>query len=1177
MKDTLNRMVQQKTLEASFSLAVTPDAVRVTAVYGSVEALLGFTSEDFLSTMVSLKERIHQDDQDISDLLFSTDLQSRGGSFNIRIRQANGKIRCIRGEYSKRPASITGTFTLELLLQDSKSLKRTIDSAETMANFIAVMENTDDYIYFKDRNHVFTGASQTLVDVCHPAEHWSDLLGLTDYDVFPENYADIYYRLEKEVFSGAVVAREIQEGMTRDGEIRWVDNRKYPIKNELGEIIGLFGVARDITEQRLSENSLRDSEERFRALSEASFGGVGIHDNGIILECNSGLSDLTGFTHEELVGMNGLKLIAPENLDKVIHNIQAEYKERYEVKGVRKDGSVYPLSIRGKNIAYKGKNVRVIEFTDITVQKQTEEVLTFLADYTKTDSKRSFFDDLALFLGTHTGMEFVCIDRLEGDGLDATTLSVWHDGVFEDNVKYSLNQTPCGEAVRKRVCCFTSGVANLFPDDDLLKELQAESYVGITLWSHDGVPIGLIALVGRKPLQNRRMVETTLQLVSVRAAAELERVDAENLLRNNQMMLARTETIAHVGGWEWVVSDDRVRWSEELFRIFKMEPAAEAPSYSEHVKLYSAPDFLKLAEAVDRAVNDGIPYEIELTAICSDGTLKNCLARCTPEMGPDNRAVRLFGSLQDITELKQAKKALAESENRFRSVMENISSVAVQGYLIDGTTTFWNRASELLYGYTAEEALGANLLDLIIPEGMKEDVKAAINIMAETGEPIPGAELSLIRKDGSLVPVFSSHALIKPLGRQPELFCLDIDLTERKKIEKELMEAKKAAEAANLAKSGFLANMSHEIRTPMNGIIGMSQLFEFTELNSEQKEYLSALTSSCNNLLSIINDILDLSKIEAEKLEINLCPFNLRKCITELVSTQKSRIEERGLYCRVDIAPELPDELIGDEFRIKQILLNLLVNAIKFTKNGGITVSASLIERLDSVFVIDIAVKDTGIGIPACAQAHIFEPFNQADGSISNRFGGTGLGLTICRHLTELMGGSIRLESTEGNGSTFYLRLALNYADSAEESLQKSDDLVMNLDLTGLNLLLAEDNQINLLHFTALLRKMGCHVTVANNGREALDRLKTGKFDVLLMDIKMPIMNGDEALRLLRKEESEKGGHQPVIALTAFALKGDRESFIEKGFDGYLSKPIMADELSAELARVLNDKHLKSI
>ncbi len=391
------------------------------------------------------------------------------------------------------------------------------------------------------------------------------------------------------------------------------------------------------------------------------------------------------------------------------------------------------------------------------------------------------------------------------------------------------------------------------------------------------------------------------------------------------------------------------------------------------------------------------------------------------------------------------------------------------------------------------------------------------------------------------------------------------------------MHPKKAADAANQAKSEFLANMSHEIRTPMNGIIGMSQLLETTVLTSEQKEYISALTSSCNNLLSIINDILDLSKIEAEKLEINLCPFNLRKCITELVSTQKSRIEERGLYCRVDIAPELPDELIGDEFRIKQILLNLLVNAIKFTKNGGITVSASLIERLDSVFVIDIAVKDTGIGIPACAQAHIFEPFNQADASISNRFGGTGLGLTICRHLTELMGGSIRLESMEGNGSTFYLRLALNYADSAEESLQKSDDLVMNLDVTGLNVLLAEDNQINLLHFTALLRKMGCQVTEANNGREALDRLKTGKFDVLLMDIKMPIMNGDEALRLLRKEESEKGGHQPVIALTAFALKGDRESFIEKGFDGYLSKPIMADELSAEVARVLNDKHLKSI
>jgi PAS domain S-box-containing protein len=246
-------------LEANVCLALT-ELLPVVSVSDSIEALLGFTADDFLSARVSLQQQIHPHDSDIADLLFSPGEPSTSGTFNIRLRHANGRILCIRGQYSK--AAGPKGLVLHLLLQDAKTLKRTMSDASSMVNFAAMMDNTDDYIYFKDRNHVFTGASQTLVSLCDPAEHWTDLLGQTDYDVFPEAYADVYYRLEKQIFSGMPVAHESSGDLTKDGKKGWVDNRKYPIRDEHGEIIGLYGIARDITEQKRAELALSESNDR---------------------------------------------------------------------------------------------------------------------------------------------------------------------------------------------------------------------------------------------------------------------------------------------------------------------------------------------------------------------------------------------------------------------------------------------------------------------------------------------------------------------------------------------------------------------------------------------------------------------------------------------------------------------------------------------------------------------------------------------------------------------------------------------------------------------------------------------------------------------------------------------------------------------------------------------------
>lgn len=518
---------------------------------------------------------------------------------------------------------------------------------------------------------------------------------------------------------------------------------------------------------------------------------------------------------------------------------------------------------------------------------------------------------------------------------------------------------------------------------------------------------------------------------------------------------------------------------------------------------------------------------------------------------------------RDITGERENLITLIESEYRFRRLFEDLEMVAVQGYDEERRVIFWNRSSELLYGYSSDEALGNRLEDLIVPDHMRQQVVNDVNRWLNEGTSIPSGEIILQDRDGNPVPVYSSHVMQVNHAGQKEMYCIDVDLTEIKRANVELVRAKHEAEKANRAKSLFLANMSHELRTPLNGIMGMHRLLKGTRLDHEQEKYVDGAVASAKRLTALLGDVLDLSRIESGKTVLAHEQFNLRETLTHTRELFIPACMEKGLELVFHIDENLPEMVCGDQIRLVQVVSNLLGNSIKFTEIGFVGCEVYYLRDCgNSCVQVLFIVSDSGIGISDDELYSIFEVFAQGEQSYVRKYQGAGLGLSIARKLTEMMDGSLCFDSVKEIGTKVYFSVPLEVGAMSEELGVKVDDACASDADAPARVLLVEDEAINRLSMQKLLEKYELEVVCAENGREALSLLSNQDFDVVLMDIQMPVMDGLEAARRIRSGEA--GEHRRdvrIVALTAYAMAGDRERFIDAGMDEYLTKPVEVEDL----------------
>ncbi|HXC05877.1 MAG TPA: ATP-binding protein, partial [Bacteroidia bacterium] len=659
-------------------------------------------------------------------------------------------------------------------------------------------------------------------------------------------------------------------------------------------------------------------------------------------------------------------------------------------------------------------------------------------------------------------------------------------------------------------------------------------------------------------------------------------------LREEKQKLASALKLAHIGSWVWDIDKNEITWSEELQRIFGLNNRTARATYEKFLKYVHPEDRVGIRNAVEEALKGGQVLNVTHRIVRSDHTIRLLHTRGEVLISNEGRAFCMVGTCQDVTERQHEE----DLEKLVMAATKSYNSVVIRNR--EGQIEWVNEGFTKLSGYTLNHV--KSTWGEALKNGNEKDIQDQRNYYERVirhKAPVSYENKNYTRKGIGYWTITTLTPVLDLDGEVERIIAIDSDITLRKQMEEELLTANKIAEHSLMkgnkaltelmiakkqleesmkVKEEFLANMSHEIRTPMNAIVGFTDLLLKAQLPDELLQYIKAIKTSGENLLVIINDILDFSKIEKGKIVFEQIGLHLTQIISTIVELLLPKSVEKEVKLSTRIDKRIPDNLIGDPTRLSQILLNLVGNAIKFTEKGEVLVNVELVDEQAGKVRLRFLVTDTGIGIPKEKLSSIFEGFTQASNATTRKYGGTGLGLTIVKQLIELQGGTVSVESEEGRGSTFSFELDFDI-ESEQRNYQQPAEAAEELPrIEGLQILLVEDNYLNQVLAKKVLSDWGWKVDVADNGLMAVEKLGKGNYDVILMDIQLPEMDGYEATRHIRKNFTPPQSTLPIIAMTAHAISGEAEKCRQAGMDEYISKPFDPKALYSKIIRVIQTR-----
>ncbi len=884
----------------------------------------------------------------------------------------------------------------------------------------------------------------------------------------------------------------------------------------------------------------------------------------------------------------------------------------YEVtdRVIAKNNNIETQKIRAAELEQKvqQRTLELVDANDMLLKSHKELALNkynklFLTEFSErfADYKlyNEFFNSLVQFIADTTQIDYVFVGKLAQNETGESiieTIAFSNSGKLIENVSYSLADGPCEQIVRGAIYSYTENCGINFPKCEIIKQLNIEAYIGYPLYDNNDNAIGLISVMHQKKIKDSDTIASILKIVARRAELELERIRNEQILeennfrleqknnelnkknkelelknieiesvskilRNKNSQLIEAQQLGQIGSWDWDVITNQIVWSDELYNLFQLPKGTFDFTFENFIKFIHPFDKDYMEAVVRKAYMDHQPFEFFYRLVRADGTER--LIKGTGKVVADSegRVIRMGGIGQDITEKKLASQ-YAYSRSLIEASLDPLITISIDGKITDMNVAFENATNK-----KREELTDSDFFTYFTePEKARLVYKEVFEKGFVTNYP-------LTIKDDKLTDVLFNGSVYKDeKGDILGAVVVARDITEQKRAATELFEAKifaelataiaeeaktkaenatQIAEVAVKSKQQFLSNMSHEIRTPMNAIIGFTKVILKTELDPKQKEYLMAIKLSGDALIVLINDILDLAKVDAGKMIFEQMPFKLEVSVTTMLHLFETKILEKNLELVKNFDKRIPQVLLGDSVRLNQIVLNLMSNAVKFTNSGKIIFSVKLVHQTEEQVTVEFSVTDTGIGIAKNKLENIFENFQQASTNTSRIYGGTGLGLAIVKQLVEAQGGHLEVVSEIDKGSTFSFKLNFNKTKASAELI--SEIIEHDNENKGIKVLVVEDMALNQLLMKTLLDDFGFERDIAENGKIAIEKLKVKSYDIILMDLQMPEMNGFEATDYIR---NTLHSNIPIIALTADVTTVDIARCKAIGMNDYITKPI---------------------